>query len=100
MCVITFKILSHTKFFSKIFIFGVIFLSITLYLLYMWIDNYFYTINIEGTVIVAWTSPKAYLVVIFSGIIVLFMDGILVHIDFKKGGYTSKIRKIIGEEKE
>lgn len=77
--------------------FGVVFLSLALYLTYMWLSNYYFTNNIMGTTLIAWTTPKAYLTVLFSICAVLFLDGIVVHIDFIRGGYTSKMRKIIHE---
>jgi hypothetical protein len=70
----------------------VIILSLFLYLGYMWISNYVISTNILGTSIVAWTSAKTDLTVIFCICVVLFVDGIVLHIDFKRGGYSSKIR--------
>jgi len=54
--VVTFKICSHTKFWSGLYIFCVIVLSLSLYLAYMWLSNYFFSNNILGTIKVAWTS--------------------------------------------
>ncbi len=61
----------------------------------MWISNYVISTNILGSNIVAWTSTKTYLTVIFCICVVLFVDGIVLHIDFIRGGYSSKIRRII-----
>jgi hypothetical protein len=97
ICVVTFKLCAHTKFWSIIFAFCVIILSLCIYLAYMWISNYTISTYILGTNIVAWTSTKSYLVVIFCCCIVLFVDGIILHIDFIQGGYSSKVRKIIDE---
>jgi hypothetical protein len=66
----------------------------------MWLSNYVISTNILGTNLVAWTSAKAYLTVLFCICFVLFVDGILLHVDFVNGGYSSKIRKIIHENKE
>jgi hypothetical protein len=63
----------------------------------MWLSNYFISANILGTNLVAWTSAKPYLIVLFCIIVVLFVDGIVLHIDFMRGGYSSKVRKIINE---
>jgi hypothetical protein len=38
-------------------------------------------------------------VVIFSVVMVLFVDGIVVFMDFNRGGYASKMREIINMEK-
>lgn len=100
ICIVTFKICTHTKFISKLFLVSVSFLSLFLYLAYMWISNRNFTNNIAGTTLVAWTSAKPYLTVIFCICVVLFIDGIVVHIDFTRGGYTSKMRAIIDENKE
>jgi|JI10StandDraft_1071094.scaffolds.fasta_scaffold2273011_1 hypothetical protein len=54
ICIVTFKICSHTKHLSKIFILSVIFLSLSLYIAYMWLTNYYFTNNIQGTTKVAW----------------------------------------------
>jgi hypothetical protein len=100
MCVVTFKLCTHTKFMSSIFVFCVIILSLCLYLAYMWISNYIISTNILGTNVVAWGSAKTYLTVIFCICVVLFVDGIVLHVDFGRGGYSSKIRRILHEHLE
>lgn len=95
ICVVTFKLCTHTKFYSGIFIFCVLILSLCLYLAYMWISNYYITDNIQGTTVVAWTSVEPYLTVLFCVCFVLFIDGIVVHIDFNRGGYSSKMRRVV-----
>jgi hypothetical protein len=66
----------------------------------MWLSNYFFSDNILGTTIVAWTSVKAYLTVIFCICLILFVDGIVIHIDFNRGGYSSKMRRVVHEHME
>lgn len=100
ICIVTFKICTHTKFISKLFIISVTFLSLFLYLAYMWISNTYFTNHIAGTTLVAWTVAKTYLTVIFCICVVLFIDGIVVHVDFMRGGYASKMREILNENKE
>lgn len=77
-----------------------VFLSLLLYLAYMWISNKYFTDHIAGTTLVAWTSAKSYLTVIFCICVVLFIDGIVVHVDFTRGGYASKMRQIISDNME
>ena len=66
----------------------------------MWISNTYFTNHIAGTTLVAWTVAKTYLTVIFCICVVLFIDGIVVHVDFMRGGYASKMREILNENKE
>lgn len=54
--VVTFKLATHTRFWSGLLIFTIIVISIGLYLAYMWISNYYFSDYINGTNIVAWTS--------------------------------------------
>lgn len=39
-----------------------------------------------------------YFIVLFSICLVLFIDGFVLSIDFKRGGYASKMRKLIEKE--
>lgn len=89
---VTFKICTHTKFISKIFLLSVFIFSLGFYLLYMWLTNWYFTNNIVGTTRVAFSSPKFYLTILFCICVVLFVDGVVLHIDFKRGGYASKMR--------
>jgi hypothetical protein len=41
-----------------------------------------------------------YLVVLFSCCFVLFVDGIVVFVDFNRSGYISKMRQVVEAEKE
>lgn len=97
ICVVTFKLCTHTKFYSGIFIFCVFFLSLGLYLAYMWISNYYISTTILGTTLVAWTSAEPFLTVFFCICLILFVDGIVLHIDFTRSWYTSKMRQVIDE---
>lgn len=96
---VTFKLCTHTKFYSGIFIFCVVFLSLALYLAYMWISNFFFSENILGTTLVAWTSLKTYFTVLFCICFILFVDGIVIHVDFMRSGYSAKMRQVISMEK-
>lgn len=59
---------------------------------YMWISNYVLSDYVEGTAYVAWTSIETYFVVLLCVCMVLFVDGIVVFMDFRKGSYASKMR--------
>ena len=93
--VVTFKLATHTRFWSGLMIFTLVVLSIGLYLAYMWISNSFFSDNINGTNIVAWTSGECYFVVLFGICFILFLDGIIIHIDLMKSGTISKMRAVI-----
>lgn len=54
--VVSFKISTHTRFWSIILFLTIVFLSLGMYLVYMWISNYAFSDNVEGTAFVAWTS--------------------------------------------
>lgn len=66
----------------------------------MWISNSLFSTYIKGTVYMAWTSGETYLTVLFCISLILFVDGIVVHIDFNRGGYSSKMRAVVEAEKE
>ena len=95
--VVTFKLATHTKFWSGFLFIAVVFLSLALYLAYMWISNYYFSTYIKGTAYVAWTTGETYLTVLFCVSLILFVDGIVVHIDFTRGGYSSKMRTVVHE---
>lgn len=65
----------------------------------MWISNYVFSDNVEGVTFIAWTSADCYFIVLFCVCMILFVDGVVVFIDFKKGGLTSRLREIIHKEK-
>ena len=96
---VTFKLATHTKFWSGFLFIAVTFLSLALYLAYMWIANSYFSTYIKGTTYVAWTSIETYLTVLFCITLILFVDGIVVHIDFMRGGYSSKMRSVVEAEK-
>lgn len=80
--VVTFKLATHTKFWSMILFTTFIFTSLVPYVAYMWLSNYRITENVEGTAYVAWTSAKCYFTVLFCTCMVLFIDGMVVFTDF------------------
>ena len=96
---VTFKLATHTRFWSGLLIFTILVLALGLYLAYMWISNYYFSDNINGTSVVAWTSAECYLVVLFGVCFLLFVDGIVIHIDLMKSGIISKMRAVIAHEK-
>jgi len=54
--VVTFKLATHTKFWSWIYVFSIIIASLGLYVLHMWLTNFTLTDYVKGTTLVAWTS--------------------------------------------
>lgn len=96
--VVTFKLSTHTKFWSAILIWVIIVTSLGLYLAYMWISNWALSSNVEGVAYIAWTSAECYFVVLFSICMILFVDGLVVFLDFRKGALTSRMREIVYQE--
>ena len=95
---VTFKLATHTRFWSCCLIFSILFLSVGLYAAYTWLSNFALSPDIEGTASVGWTTAETYLVVLFCICIILFLDGVIVFIDFKRGSYASKMRQVISRE--
>lgn len=98
---VTFKLSTHTKFWSVLLFFSIVFLSLGLYVGYMWFSdsylvNYMY---VTHTITMFFSIGSTYLIVLFSICFVLFIDGFVLSIDFKRAGYSSKMRMIIESEK-
>lgn len=94
---VTIKLATHTKFWSLLFVFSVLITSIIPYIAYMWISNYipsslFYTNYMGATAIVYWTKADTYFLTIFFCCFLLALDGVVVYIDYLRGGYASKMR--------
>lgn len=47
-----------------------------------------------------WTTGDCYFIMLFCICLVLIIDGGVISIDFVRGGYASKMRVIIDEERE
>lgn len=95
--VVTFKLGTHTKFWSIFLLLAITITSIGFYVLHMWLTNFTLTNNIYGTTVVAWSSVKCYLVVLLCVCIVLLVDGLVIFTDYNRGGYASKMREIIND---
>lgn len=94
---VTFKLSTHTKFWSIFLFIAIIVLSLGVYIGYMWFSNsylvsYTYVTATTATFFTIWES---YLIVVFSICFVLFIDGFVLSLDFEKGGYSSRMRKLI-----
>lgn len=98
--VVTFKLATHTRFWNVFIFLAVALLSIVLYLTYMWISNWYLSNLILGTTMIAWTSIETYFMVLFCMCVVLFLDGIVLSIDFDRGGYISRMRDVIDQERQ
>jgi signal transduction histidine kinase len=96
--VVTFKLATHTRFWSVILFITITFLSLGFYVIYMWISNYALSDYVEGTAFIAWTSIETYFIVLFCICLILFIDGVVVFMDFRKGSYASKMREIVHQE--
>ncbi len=66
----------------------------------MWVSNFLFSEHIKGTTYTAWTTIESYLVVLFCSCMVIALDGVVIMVDFEKGGYSSKMRRVIVNEKE
>lgn len=76
---VTFKIAAHTKFWSWINAISIFFLSLCLYLAFMWISNVMDT-TVKGAIIPIYSSLKTYLLVLFFVCVVLMIDGLVLFI--------------------
>lgn len=56
ICVVTFKLATHTKFWSVILFIGIIGLSLGLYEIYMWISNWYFSTYVKGTTYMFYTT--------------------------------------------
>lgn len=90
--IVTFKLSTHTKFWSIFLFIAVSVLSFLLYTAYMWISNYKLSHHIVGTTYIAWTTAECYLVVLLCLVFVLTIDGVVLAIDYHRGGFISKMR--------
>ncbi len=54
--VVTFKLATHTKFWSSILVVAILITTIGFYILHMWLTNFALTDYVYGTTRVAWTS--------------------------------------------
>ena len=93
--IVTFKLSTHTKFWSIFLFIAVSLLSLCIYLGYMWISNFKLSEHVIGTTYVAWSTAKCYFLVLICLIFVLAVDGVVLAIDYHHGGYISKIREKI-----
>ena len=97
--VVTFKLITHTKFWSWFLVIAIVVTAFGFYCLHMWLTNFTLTDYVQGTTVVAWSSGLCYLVVLFCVCMILFVDGMVVFLDFERGGYPSKMREIMREHK-
>lgn len=92
----SFKIATHTRFWSWMMFVSLTALSICLYIGYMWVAET--TSNVKGTITEVYSTFETYLCVFFCVGVLLLLDGVLVFVGFRKGGYASKMRKVVDEE--
>lgn len=99
MIIVTFKLVTHTKYWSWILVVSILFVSIGLYIAYMWFSNYIAILSghILGTVWVMWRTWKSLFLQIFCACLILVIDGIVVTLDFHFGSYASKMRLAASE---
>jgi hypothetical protein len=97
--VVTFKLSTHTKFWSVFLFIAVSILSLAMYVGYMWISNYKLSEHVVGTTYVAWTTAECYFLVLLCLVVVLTIDGVVLVVDFNRGGFISKMRGKIAEER-
>lgn len=95
MLVVTFKLATHTKFWSKLLVVSILFFSLGLYVAYMWVSNFAFTDYLKGSISMFYSNAESIFVVLFCCCLVLFVDGFVVSVDFNRGGYASRMRKII-----
>ena len=94
---VTFKLSTHTKFWSGYLFFFIIVTSVGLYIAYVWLSNWTFTAYMQRTPYMFWTTGDCYFIMVFCICLVLIIDGGVISIDFVRGGYASKMRVIIDE---
>jgi phospholipid-transporting ATPase len=97
---VTFKLATHTKFWSTLLVVTILLFSLGLYFAYMWLSNYALSDYLRGTVSVFFTNGETYFIVIFCCCLVLLIDGSVISVDFNRGGYSSRMRKLVESERE
>ena len=82
-----------------IVVFSILFVSIGLYIAYMWFSNYkaILSDHILGTTMIMWHTYKSLFFQIFCACLILLIDGVAVTIDFHYGSYASKMRLVVHE---
>ena len=98
--VVTFKLSTHTKFWSVLLFVCIVVPSLGLYVAYMWISNYNFSDYLRGSVRPFYENGETYFLVLFSSCVVRLVDGLVLSIDFERGGYASRIRRLIQQEQE
>jgi hypothetical protein len=68
----------------------------------MWISNYYLVMYtwVSNTAYTYFTTGETYFILLFSVCLVLFVDGLVLSVDFERGGYSSRMRKLIQSEQE
>lgn len=97
--IVTLKLATHTRSWSLPLFLGTA-LTLASYLIYMWISNYAISENILGTVMISFQTGETYLLVLFCICVIIAIDGFVVFLDFDRGGYASKMRRIVEQEKQ
>lgn len=95
MMLVTFKLSTHTKFWSFLLFFSIIVLSLGLYFAYMWISNYNFSNYVIGNTYMFFTQAETYFIVLFCSCFVLCVDGIVLSFDSKYSGVINKMRILI-----
>lgn len=94
------KLSTHTRFWSVILFLSIVVLSLGLYVAYMWVSDTSFSIYVQHSMLISYTTGNVYLVVIFCCCLVVCIDGYVVTVDFNRSRYASKMRIIIDAEKE
>lgn len=97
MMLVTFKLATHTKFWSILLLISIIFFSLGLYFAYMWISNYHFSDYVTGDTYMFFTEGETYFIVLFCVCFVLCIDGIVLTFDSKYAGIINKMRILISK---
>ncbi len=79
---------------------SILFLSLGLYVAYMWFSNSYLVMYtwVSNTAATYFTTGETYFILLFSVCLVLFIDGAVLSVDFERGGYSSRMRRLIKSE--
>lgn len=81
---------------------SIVILSLGVYVGYMWVSNYYTASSayITDTAYMFYTTGETYFIALFSVCFVLCVDGFVLSVDFRRGGYSSRMRELIESEQE
>ena len=95
---VTFKLATHTRFWSILTFIGTVIISLGLYVAFMWVSNA-NSGNVQGSILPVYRSFHTWLVVFYVISILLVFDGVFVYYKFLCGGDSSRMRAVVDNDR-